>query len=32
MAVPLIQQWRVGTYIMKQRLLRNERYPLVLML
>ena len=32
MAVPISQQIRVGAYIMKQRLLRNERYPLVLML
>lgn len=32
MSVPLIQQLRVGGYIMKQRLLGNARYPLVLML
>ena len=32
MAVPLRQQIRVGAYILKQRLLRRERYPLVLML
>ena len=32
MAVPLIQQLRVGAYIMKQRLRGNARYPLVLML
>ncbi|HMA14927.1 MAG: adenosyl-hopene transferase HpnH [Bacteroidota bacterium] len=32
MAVPLIQQVRVGAYIMKQRLRGNARYPLVLML
>ncbi len=32
MAVPLIQQIRVGAYIMKQRLKGNKRYPLVLML
>ena len=32
MAVPLIQQLRVGAYIMKQRLRGNGRYPLVLML
>jgi len=32
MAVPLIQQIRVGAYIMKQRLAGNPRYPLVLML
>lgn len=32
MAVPLIQQIRVGAYIMAQRLKGNKRYPLVLML
>ena len=32
MAVPIRQQIRVGAYIMKQRLMRRERYPLVLML
>ncbi|MEQ8356215.1 MAG: adenosyl-hopene transferase HpnH [Kiloniellaceae bacterium] len=32
MAVPLIQQLRVGAYILKQRLRGNDRYPLVLML
>ncbi len=32
MAVPLNQQVRVGAYILKQRLLRRKRYPLVLML
>lgn len=32
MSVPLIQQLRVGAYIMKQRLGGNRRYPLVLML
>jgi hopanoid biosynthesis associated radical SAM protein HpnH len=32
MSVPLIQQWRVGAYILAQRLRRVERYPLVLML
>ena len=32
MAVPLIQQLRVGAYILKQKLRGNERYPLVLML
>ena len=32
MAVPLIQQIRVGAYIMKQKLAGNTRYPLVLML
>ncbi len=32
MAVPVIQQLRVGAYIMKQKVLGNTRYPLVLML
>ena len=32
MSVPLIQQLRVGGFIIKQRLLGNKRYPLVLML
>ncbi len=32
MPVPLNQQVRVGAYILKQRLSRRERYPLVLML
>ena len=32
MPVPVRQQVRVGAYIMKQRLTRRERYPLVLML
>lgn len=32
MAVPLIQQYRVGKYIVTQRLRGRERYPLVLML
>ncbi|MCB2099676.1 MAG: adenosyl-hopene transferase HpnH [Rhodobacterales bacterium] len=32
MTVPVIQQVRVGAYIMGQRLKRNDRYPLVLML
>jgi hopanoid biosynthesis associated radical SAM protein HpnH len=32
MSVPLIQQWRVGSYIMKQRFSGRARYPLVLML
>lgn len=32
MAVPFIQQLRVGAYVFKQRLKGNERYPLVLML
>ena len=32
MAIPLIQQVRVGAYVVKQRLLGSDRYPLVLML
>ena len=32
MPIPLRQQVRVGAYILKQRLLRRDRYPLVLML
>ncbi len=32
MAIPLIQQVRVGAYILKQRVLGVEKYPLVLML
>ena len=32
MAVPLIQQMRVGAYIIKQHLKGNDKYPLVLML
>jgi hopanoid biosynthesis associated radical SAM protein HpnH len=32
MGVPLIQQWRVGAYLARQRLRGNKRYPLVLML
>ena len=32
MPVPLKQQIKVGAYILKQRLLRRARYPLVLML
>ena len=32
MAVPLIQQARVGAYVLKQRLRGTKRYPLVLML
>jgi hopanoid biosynthesis associated radical SAM protein HpnH len=32
MGVPLIQQARVGAYLFKQKLKRNKRYPLVLML
>ncbi len=32
MAIPVIQQLRVGYYILKQKLLRKKKYPLVLML
>src|SRR5271156_5880376 len=32
MSVPLRQQIQVGAYILKQKLLGNARYPLVLML
>jgi hopanoid biosynthesis associated radical SAM protein HpnH len=32
MGVPLIQQYRVGRYILGQKLRGNKRYPLVLML
>lgn len=32
MAVPIIQQFRVATYILKQRFRGNKQYPLVLML
>ena len=32
MGIPLIQQLRVGGYLLKQRLQKRERYPLVLML
>ena len=32
MAIPIIQQIRVGAYIIKQKLLRRKKYPLVLML
>ena len=32
MAVPLIQQVRIGAYILAQRFKGNDRYPLVLML
>jgi len=32
MGVPLVQQLRVGSYLVKQKLLRRRRYPLVLML
>ncbi|MEO1090699.1 MAG: adenosyl-hopene transferase HpnH [Pseudomonadota bacterium] len=32
MSIPLIQQLRVGAYVLKQRLTGRKRYPLVLML
>ncbi len=32
MSVPLIKQLRVGAYVVKQRLMKRNRYPLVLML
>ncbi len=32
MAVPLIQQYRVATYLLKKKLCSEKRYPLVLML
>ncbi|GAB4183320.1 MAG: adenosyl-hopene transferase HpnH [Wenzhouxiangellaceae bacterium] len=32
MGIPLIQQYRVGKYIVQQKLKGNRRYPLVLML
>ena len=32
MSVPLIQQIRVGAYVMSKRMRRIKRYPLVLML
>lgn len=32
MPVPVIQQMRVGAYVLRQKLLGNKRYPLVLML
>ena len=32
MGVPLIQQYRVATYLLKKKLQRQKRYPLVLML
>ncbi len=32
MAVPFVQQYKVGKYIFGQKLKRNKRYPLVLML
>ena len=32
MGIPLIQQIRVGSYILKQKILGRSKYPLVLML
>ncbi len=32
MSVPLSQMWTVATYVLKQKLKRRKRYPLVLML
>lgn len=32
MPVPISQQWRVASYVLKQKLARRKRYPLVLML
>ena len=32
MAVPISQMWTVATYVLKKRLAREKRYPLVLML
>ena len=32
MGIPLRQQIRVGAYVLKQRLLGRDKYPLVLML
>src|ERR671928_2174799 len=32
MRVPFLKEMRIGAYIMKQKLLGRERYPLVLML
>jgi hopanoid biosynthesis associated radical SAM protein HpnH len=32
MSIPLHQQIRIGAYVLKQKLLRRKRYPLVLML
>src|SRR5262249_44846079 len=32
MGIPVAQMLAVGSYVMKQRLARRERYPLVLML
>lgn len=32
MGIPFLQKYRVGSYILKQKILGNKRYPLVLML
>src|SRR2546423_8929727 len=32
MSIPLLQKARIGAYIVRQRLARRQRYPLVLML
>ncbi len=32
MGIPLVQKYRIGRYILEQKLKRNRRYPLVLML
>ncbi len=32
MGVPISQAWTVATYVLKQKLMRRSRYPLVLML
>jgi len=32
MGIPLLQQYRVGKYLLTQKLRGNKRYPLVLML
>ena len=32
MGIPVIQQFRVGAYILKQKILGRKKYPLVLML
>ena len=32
MSIPLIQQYRIGKYLLRQKLSGRKRYPLVLML
>src|SRR5258707_13829335 len=32
MAIPFLKEMRIGSYLIKQKLLGRERYPLVLML